>query len=105
MKKITVQDKKTKMQFVNINSQMMYTSCLYFAVKPEPPTNLAVTNIKETSVILQFAPGFTGHTSISLWIVQKQSSDEEPWETVYEESNPDATSLLVTGLHPYTEYR
>lgn len=84
---------------------MLRSLFIYFVVKPEPPTNLAVTNIKETSVILQFTPGFTGHTSISLWLVQKQSSDEEPWETVYEESNPDATSLLVTGLRPYTEYR
>ena len=44
------------------------------AVKPEPPTSLAITNIQADSVLLQLNPGFSGYTSISKWIVEGQVS-------------------------------
>ena len=39
-------------------------------VLPEPPSNLAVTNIQPFSVVLQFTPGFDGNSSISKWTVE-----------------------------------
>ena len=86
---------------------------------PEAPENLAISNIDAESVILQFDPGFDGYTSISRWIVQAQTqarmrrqiSDETAsgqvgdWHVVFEISDPDATSLTVVGLTPYTRYR
>ena len=70
-------------------------------------------NIQATSVLLQFIPGFNGHTSISKWVVQAQvrgagateGQEGEDWEVVFEASAPDANSLIVTGLTPYTTYR
>ena len=88
-------------------------------VRPEAPDHVAITNIGAESVLLQFEPGFDGHTSISRWIVQAQtqarvrrqvsagdaSSDSGSWHVVFETSDPDAESLTVTGLTPYTHYR
>ena len=86
---------------------------------PGAPTNLGITNIRPASVILQFQPGFNGYTSISKWIVEGQLSlinsvtsrkrrqadgGEAEWEVVYEVTDPEATSLNVTNLRPYTRY-
>ena len=88
--------------------------------QPEAPRNLAITNIKASSVLLQFIPGFSGHTSISKWVVQAQQRptgsaappvedeevDDDEWGfTVYEVHDPDANSITVEGLQPFTTYR
>ncbi len=79
---------------------------IYIAVPPEKPRDLGVTNIQSSSVLLQFRPGFNGHTSISLWIVEGQLvTEDEDWDVVYQESNPDTDALTVQGLRPYTSYR
>ena len=75
---------------------------------PQPPKNLALTNIQSRSVMLQFIPGFNGYASISLWIIQAQAgsaSTQQPWMTICTVTAPDANSVLVTGLTPYTSYR
>ncbi|XP_012989296.1 protein sidekick-2 isoform X4 [Esox lucius] len=76
---------------------------------PGPPTNLAISNIGPRSVTLQFKPGYDGKTSISRWQVEAQVSvigDSEDWVTVHQLPNePDARSLEVPGLNPYTFYR
>ena len=82
----------------------------YIAEKPEAPRNLGITNIRATSVLLQFIPGFNGHTSISKWVVQAQfkgqeEGEDDDWVIVFEETAPDANSLSVTGLTPYTTYQ
>ncbi|ELU15655.1 hypothetical protein CAPTEDRAFT_52109, partial [Capitella teleta] len=77
-------------------------------VAPEPPRNLALTNIRARTVMLQFVPGFSGYTSISKWIIEAQSNDNEDplsWSSIYEATEPSASSLTVRGLHPYTRYR
>nr|XP_045601913.1 protein sidekick-like isoform X1 [Procambarus clarkii] len=74
-------------------------------VLPEPPTRLAVSNIQAFSVVLQFTPDFDGNASISKWTVQAQSSRSSTWETIYEVSAPDATTITVQNLIPYTKYR
>jgi protein sidekick len=77
-------------------------------VTPEPPRNLALTNIRANTVLLQFVPGFSGYTSISKWIIQAQTNGiEDPvtWGVIYEVSDPTASALTVRGLLPYTRYR
>uniref|UniRef100_A0AAR2JFZ4 Sidekick cell adhesion molecule 2a n=1 Tax=Pygocentrus nattereri TaxID=42514 RepID=A0AAR2JFZ4_PYGNA len=76
---------------------------------PGPPTNIAISNIGPRSVALQFKPGYDGKTSISRWVVEAQIGvigENEEWVTVHQLSNePDARSLVVEGLNPYTFYR
>eukprot|EP00064_Thunnus_orientalis_P007648 superscaffoldBa00000861_g7670 len=76
---------------------------------PGPPTNMAISNIGPRSVTLQFKPGYDGKTSISRWQVEAQVGvvgENEDWVMVHQVSNePDARSLEVPGLNPYTYYR
>ncbi|TSO37067.1 Protein sidekick-2 [Bagarius yarrelli] len=76
---------------------------------PGPPTNIAISNIGPRSVALQFKPGYDGKTSISRWIVEAQIGvlgDNEEWVMVHQLANePDARSLIVESLNPYTFYR
>uniref|UniRef100_A0A3P8S606 Sidekick cell adhesion molecule 2 n=1 Tax=Amphiprion percula TaxID=161767 RepID=A0A3P8S606_AMPPE len=76
---------------------------------PGPPTNLAISNIGPRSVTLQFKPGYDGKTSISRWQVEAQIGiigENEEWLMVQQLANePDARSLEVLDLNPYTFYR
>ncbi|KAJ4932428.1 hypothetical protein JOQ06_010850 [Pogonophryne albipinna] len=76
---------------------------------PGPPTNLAISNIGPRSVTIQFKPGYDGKTSISRWHVEAQISiigENEEWLMVHQLTNePDARSLEVLDLNPYTFYR
>lgn len=74
-------------------------------VTPDPPSHLALSNIQARTVLLQFEPGFSGHTSIARWIVQAQSDPSSDWVQIHEVSAPLATSLTVQGLKPYSNYR
>ncbi|XP_069050665.1 protein sidekick-2 isoform X3 [Lepisosteus oculatus] len=76
---------------------------------PGPPTNMAISNIGPRSVTLQFKPGYDGKTSISRWQVEAQITvigENEEWVLVHQVPNePDARSLEVPNLNPYTFYR
>nr|KAF6448698.1 sidekick cell adhesion molecule 1 [Rousettus aegyptiacus] len=76
---------------------------------PGAPSNLVISNISPRSATLQFRPGYDGKTSISRWIVEGQVGaigDEEEWVSLYEEeSEPDAQTLEIPNLTPYTHYR
>uniref|UniRef100_A0A8C7D3A5 Sidekick cell adhesion molecule 2 n=1 Tax=Oncorhynchus kisutch TaxID=8019 RepID=A0A8C7D3A5_ONCKI len=77
---------------------------------PGPPTNMAISNIGPRSITLQFKPGYDGKTSISRWQVEAQVrsviGDNEDWVIVHQLPNePDARSMEVPGLNPYTFYR
>nr|CAD7448038.1 unnamed protein product [Timema bartmani] len=74
-------------------------------VLPEPPTKLAVSNIEAFSVVLQFTPGFDGNSSITRWTVEAQTVRNATWFTLSELSDPDATTLTVAGLVPFTQYK
>ncbi|XP_063224987.1 protein sidekick isoform X2 [Bacillus rossius redtenbacheri] len=74
-------------------------------VLPGPPTKLAVSNIEAFSVVLQFTPGFDGNSSITKWTVEAQTARNATWVPVAEVSDPDATTLTVTGLVPFTLYK
>ncbi|CAH1971961.1 unnamed protein product [Acanthoscelides obtectus] len=74
-------------------------------VLPHPPSKLALSNIEAFSVVLQFTPGFDGNSSISKWTVEAQTARNATWFVVYEISDPDAITITVTGLVPFTIYR
>ncbi|XP_015026572.2 protein sidekick isoform X6 [Drosophila virilis] len=74
-------------------------------VLPHAPTNLALSNIEAFSVVLQFTPGFDGNSSITKWKVEAQTARNMTWFTICEISDPDAETLTVTGLMPFTQYR
>ncbi|KAM4525656.1 protein sidekick-2 isoform 3-T3 [Odontesthes bonariensis] len=91
---------------------LLSSSTISSGVPPElpgPPTNIAISNIGPRSVNLQFKPGYDGKTSISRWLMEAQVGavgDNEEWVMVHQVSNePDARSLEVPGLNPYTIYR
>lgn len=74
-------------------------------VLPFPPFQLALSNIEAFSVVIQFTPGFDGNSSITKWIVEAQTARNMTWFNVYEIYDPDATTLHVQGLMPFTQYR
>ncbi|KAJ8251409.1 hypothetical protein GJAV_G00221030 [Gymnothorax javanicus] len=91
---------------------LLSSSTISSGVPPEipgPPTNMAISNIGPRSVTLQFKPGYDGKTSISCWQVEAQIGvvgENEEWVTVHQLPNePDARSLVVPDLNPYTFYR
>ncbi|XP_065084743.1 protein sidekick isoform X1 [Ochlerotatus camptorhynchus] len=74
-------------------------------VLPYPPYQLALSNIEAFSVVIQFTPGFDGNSSITKWTVEGQTARNLTWFTIYEVHDPDASTLTVTGLTPFTPYR
>nr|XP_028569798.1 protein sidekick-2 isoform X5 [Podarcis muralis] len=75
---------------------------------PGAPSNLGISNIGPRSVTLQFRPGYDGKTSISRWQVEAQVGqigESEEWTLIHQLSNePDARSMEVPNLNPYTYY-
>ncbi|XP_037919149.1 protein sidekick isoform X4 [Hermetia illucens] len=74
-------------------------------VLPTAPTQLALSNIEAFSVVLQFTPGFDGNSSITRWTVEAQTARNLTWFKVFDIYDPDASTLTVTGLVPFTQYR
>ncbi|XP_022907752.1 protein sidekick isoform X2 [Onthophagus taurus] len=74
-------------------------------VLPHPPSKLALSNIEAFSVVLQFTPGFDGNSSIIKWTVEAQTARNSTWFEVYDISDPDASTITVEGLVPFTLYR
>ncbi|XP_026531599.1 protein sidekick-2 [Notechis scutatus] len=86
-----------------------YVVCfLLFTELPGSPTNLGISNIGPRSVTLQFRPGYDGKTSISRWQVEVQmgqTGENEEWLLIHQLSNePEARSMEVPNLNPYTYY-
>ncbi|XP_040186925.1 protein sidekick-2 isoform X1 [Rana temporaria] len=75
---------------------------------PGAPTNVAISNIGPRSVTMQFRPGYDGKTSISRWQVEAQvgtQGESEDWVLIHQLANePNARSMVVPGLSPYTFY-
>lgn len=74
-------------------------------VLPHPPTNLALSNIEAFSVVVQFTPGFDGNSSIIEWVIEAQTSRNLTWIIIYKINDPDAMTLTVKSLIPFTQYR
>ncbi|CAG7730812.1 unnamed protein product, partial [Allacma fusca] len=88
-------------------------------VLPQPPHNLAVSNIQPFSVVVQFSPGFDGNSSITKWTVQASTNRNTSWHALYEfdeelKSNSiggigkkvtTMESILVHNLIPFVQYK
>ncbi|KAM7419591.1 hypothetical protein PAMA_016613 [Pampus argenteus] len=77
---------------------------------PGAPSNLVISNISPRTATLKFRPGPDGKTAISRWIVEgqivKEDRKEEAWRVVYQKDNqPDADTLEIPDLSPFTQYR
>ncbi|VDK57629.1 unnamed protein product [Cylicostephanus goldi] len=55
--------------------------------------------------MLNFVPGFDGHTAIRQWIVEAKIADSSVFQVIYNVSAPKARSIPVEGLRPYTRYQ
>ncbi|XP_017852461.1 protein sidekick [Drosophila busckii] len=94
--------------WTRVGSGMPKTATIQSGVEPvlpHAPTNLALSNIEAFSVVLQFTPGFDGNSSITKWRVEAQTKRNMTWFLLCEISDPDAETLTVTGLTPFTQYR
>lgn len=81
-------------------------------MRPGPPRSLFPSTVKAYSIVLDFIPGSTGFAKIQHWVIEaqtrprvKRAVGEEGWAEILRISDPDATSLDVTGLTPYSDYR
>ncbi|EYB98311.1 hypothetical protein Y032_0132g1710 [Ancylostoma ceylanicum] len=72
---------------------------------PGRPTSLTVSDIRARAVLLNFVPGFDGHTAIRQWIVEAKIADSSVFQVIYNVSAPKARSIPVEGLRPYTRYQ
>lgn len=72
---------------------------------PGRPSSLVISDIGARNVMLQFVPGFDGHTLIRKWIVEAKLSTSSIFSSVFEISAPKARSFTVEGLRPFTKYQ
>jgi len=81
--------------------------CVFQPELPHAPTSLVINSIEARQARLQFIPGFSGNTFISLWIVEAQKNydvDDDSWSSIYNISDPDAVSITVPTLQPHAAY-
>uniref|UniRef100_A0AAF5DSP0 Thioredoxin domain-containing protein n=2 Tax=Strongyloides stercoralis TaxID=6248 RepID=A0AAF5DSP0_STRER len=71
---------------------------------PGKPTNLRVSSITARTCILDFIPGFDGHTIIQYWHVEAQIGFSNTFIPIFNISAPKAKSFKITNLKPNTRY-
>ena len=81
------------------------THSVVFLERPGTPYNLGISDIQSRSVQLQFLLGYDGKTSITLWKIQGLIDNNSTWVPVFEISDPDARTIVVPTLRPFTMYR
>uniref|UniRef100_A0A7E4ZS71 Down syndrome cell adhesion molecule-like protein Dscam2 n=1 Tax=Panagrellus redivivus TaxID=6233 RepID=A0A7E4ZS71_PANRE len=72
---------------------------------PGKPGSLVVSDIGARSVVLQFVPGFDGHSFIKKWHVEACIGSSSIFTQIYNVSAPKARSIVVEKLRPYTKYK
>uniref|UniRef100_A0A914QBI7 Sidekick n=1 Tax=Panagrolaimus davidi TaxID=227884 RepID=A0A914QBI7_9BILA len=72
---------------------------------PGKPTSLGISDIGPRSVVLQFVPGFDGHSFIKKWHVEACIGTSSIFTEIFNISAPKARSFIVEGLRPYTTYK
>ncbi|KAK7149745.1 hypothetical protein R3I94_009148 [Phoxinus phoxinus] len=72
--------------------------------KPDPPTDLELTDQRERSVRLTWTPGYEHHSPIKLFLIQYEDSLHEPgvWHNMTSVSGTSTTAQL--DLSPYVYY-
>uniref|UniRef100_A0AC35U7G1 B-cell receptor CD22-like n=1 Tax=Rhabditophanes sp. KR3021 TaxID=114890 RepID=A0AC35U7G1_9BILA len=76
-------------------------------VPPELPgktSNLRVSAITGRTCIIDFIPGFDGHTIIQKWHIEAKIGMSSTFIAIQNITSPKAKSLKITGLRPNTRY-
>ena len=63
-----------------------------------------MTDVKSTSVLLEWSPSFDGNSAIVQYIVQYAGGIENTKWSAGEKTNSQQPSYAVTKLHPYANY-
>ncbi|KAI6207039.1 hypothetical protein M3Y94_00984300 [Aphelenchoides besseyi] len=72
---------------------------------PGRPTSVVVLDIGARNAVIQFVPGFDGHSYIKYWIVEAKIGSSSVFTTIYNISAPKARSFTVERLRPHTKYQ
>uniref|UniRef100_A0A0N5BBG1 Down syndrome cell adhesion molecule-like protein Dscam2 n=1 Tax=Strongyloides papillosus TaxID=174720 RepID=A0A0N5BBG1_STREA len=93
--------------FTEIGSGEVVEAKFESGVPPELPgkaTSLRVSSITARTCILDFIPGFDGHTIIQHWHVEAQIGFSNTFIPIFNISAPRAKSFKITNLRPNTRY-
>ena len=72
-------------------------------VPPDPPSNVMVTSVGNSSLSLSWTNGFDGFSPLSNVVISYEV-DRYPQEGTQAQTFPMGTSATLVGLHPYSNY-
>eukprot|EP00731_Ephydatia_muelleri_P009429 Em0005g15a len=70
---------------------------------PDPPSNVMVTSVGNSSLSLSWTNGFDGFSPLSNVVISYEV-DRYPQEETQAQTFPMGTSATLVGLHPYSNY-
>ncbi|KAL5494525.1 hypothetical protein EMCRGX_G015877 [Ephydatia muelleri] len=76
---------------------------LFVQVPPDPPSNVMVTSVGNSSLSLSWTNGFDGFSPLSNVVISYEV-DRYPQEGTQAQTFPMGTSATLFGLHPYSNY-
>ena len=72
-------------------------------VPPDPPSNVMVTSVGNSSLSLSWTNGFDGFSPLSIVVISYEV-DRYPQEGTQAQNFSMGTSATLVGLHPYSNY-
>eukprot|EP00731_Ephydatia_muelleri_P009424 Em0005g10a len=79
------------------------TTQLFVQVPLDPPSNVMVTSVGNSSLSLSWTNGFDGFSPLSNVVISYEV-DRYPQEGTQAQTFPMGTSATLVGLHPYSNY-
>ena len=79
------------------------TTPLPTPVPPDPPSNLMVTSVGNSSISLSWTNGSNGYSPFSNVTISYEV-DRYPEDGTRAQTFPMGTSAVLVGLHPYSNY-
>eukprot|EP00731_Ephydatia_muelleri_P009435 Em0005g21a len=76
---------------------------LFVQVPPDPPSNVMVTSVGNSSLSLSWTNGFNGFSPLSNVVISYEV-DRYPQKGTQAQTFPMGTSATLVGLHPYSNY-
>ncbi|KAL5494527.1 hypothetical protein EMCRGX_G015879 [Ephydatia muelleri] len=87
----------------NLRGVSSNTVQLFVQVPPDPPSNVMVTSVGNSSLSLSWTNGFDGFSPLSNVVISYEV-DRYPQEETQAQTFPMGTSATLVGLHPYSNY-
>ncbi|KAL5494513.1 hypothetical protein EMCRGX_G015863 [Ephydatia muelleri] len=87
----------------NISGVSNKTVQLIVQVPPDPPSNVMVTSVGNSSLSLSWTNGFDGFSPLSNVVISYEV-DRYSQEGTQAQTFPMGTSATLVGLHPYSNY-